>query len=127
MLSVGFVPVTRIPLTLTTMTWSPVFRCGVYIGLCLPRSTFATLAASRPRVRPLASTMYQPAVISDGLALYVLPGMGIGLVLHRDLHQPVGWREAQSRRRPAEQGVDPFHRLAPPTHVHPRRGAPAPH
>jgi hypothetical protein len=41
----------------------------VYIGLCFPRKSFATLAASRPSVWPLASMMYQLAVISEGLAL----------------------------------------------------------
>src|SRR5438105_2232926 len=109
------------------MTWSPVFRCGVYIGLCLPRSTFATLAASRPNVWPLASTMYQLAVISDGLALYVFPGSGISLVLHRNLHQPLRRGKAQTNCRALEQRVDPLQRPATATHVHQRAGDPAHH
>src|SRR2546428_2331362 len=48
-------------------------------------------------------------------------------VLHRDLHQPLGRREAQSGRRPTEQRVDPFHGLAPAAHLDERAGNPAHH
>jgi len=40
------------------MTKSPVSTCGVNVGLCLPRSTFATSAANLPTVWPSASTTY---------------------------------------------------------------------
>src|SRR5437879_5792198 len=42
-----------------TMTQSPQFRWGVNVGLCLPRSTWATRLASRPSGCPAASTRYQ--------------------------------------------------------------------
>src|SRR5262249_25236762 len=39
-----------------TTTWSPTSRCGANVGLCLPRSTWATRVASRPSTLPSAST-----------------------------------------------------------------------
>src|SRR5207244_3928631 len=47
-----------------TMTWSPVSRCGVQVGLCLPRSSWAAREASRPSGTPAASITCQSRVIS---------------------------------------------------------------
>src|SRR3989442_11343170 len=48
-------------------------------------------------------------------------------VLHRDLHQPLGWREAQSGRRSSEERVDPLDRLAAAAHLDERAGDAAHH
>src|SRR2546422_2471662 len=47
------------------MTQSPPLMWGVNVGLCLPRSTWATRLASRPSGCPAASTTYQRCVTSS--------------------------------------------------------------
>src|SRR5688572_23374364 len=47
---------------------SPVSTCGVYSGLCLPRSRSAICDASRPRTLFCASITYQSCWTSCGLA-----------------------------------------------------------
>src|SRR5262245_53135505 len=44
------------------------------MGLCLPRRRLASSVARRPRVRPSASTRYQPRLTVSGLAEIVLMG-----------------------------------------------------
>src|SRR5699024_7316378 len=65
---------------LTTMTKSPVSRCGAYVGLCLPRSNVATSVASLPSTTFSASITCQERVISPGFGVYVgkgLPRQGV--------------------------------------------------
>src|SRR5438445_7653336 len=54
-----------------TTTWSPVFRCGVNVGLCLPRRILATLLARRPRTWSVASTTNQSPFRSAAFAVHV--------------------------------------------------------
>src|ERR1700693_1082849 len=54
-----------------TTTWSPLFMCGVKVGLCLPRSTFATPDARRPRTWSVASTTNQSLFKSAAFAVHV--------------------------------------------------------
>src|SRR6266851_849403 len=56
---------------LITTTWSPVFRCGVNVGLCLPRRILATLLARRPRTWSVASTTNQSLFKSAAFAVHV--------------------------------------------------------
>src|SRR5258708_8710222 len=56
---------------LITTTCSPVFRCGVYVGLCLPRRTLATPEARRPRTWSVASTTNQSDFSSAAFAVHV--------------------------------------------------------
>src|ERR1700687_557358 len=56
---------------LTTITKSPMSRCGEYVGLCLPMSNAATCVASRPSVWPSASRTCQRLSISPAFRLYV--------------------------------------------------------
>src|SRR3990172_11207384 len=63
---------TAILAALRTITWSPVSRCWVYVGLCLPERTRATCVARRPSVWPVASTTNQRRSISLSRAVKVL-------------------------------------------------------
>src|SRR6267378_209899 len=54
-----------------TTTWSPVLRCGVNVGLCLPRRIFATELARRPRTWSVASTTNQSLFKSAAFAVHV--------------------------------------------------------
>src|ERR1043166_6625970 len=54
----GLVPVSLIPPALSTITKSPMSTLGVYVALCLPRSTSAMRDARRPSVWPVASITY---------------------------------------------------------------------
>src|SRR5690348_17759162 len=54
-----------------TTTWSPLFRCGVNVGLCLPRRIAATPDARRPRTWSVASTTYQSLFKSAAFAVHV--------------------------------------------------------
>src|SRR5258708_40314795 len=56
---------------LITTTCSPVFRCGVYVGLCLPRRTLATPEARRPGTWSVASTTNQSDFSSAAFAVHV--------------------------------------------------------
>src|SRR5438445_1259499 len=80
---------------LTTITKSPMSRCGEYVGLCLPMSNRATCVASRPSVWPSASRTCQPLSISPALRLYVFVCFVIKQpAFVTDLHQaePARWR-----------------------------------
>src|SRR5260370_12560637 len=48
-----------------------VFRCCVYVGLCLPRRTLATPEARRPRTWSVASTTNQSDFSSAAFAVHV--------------------------------------------------------
>src|SRR5947209_10283789 len=54
-----------------TTTKSPLWRCGVKVGLCFPRKICAICDASRPKTCPSASIMYHFGSRSAALALYV--------------------------------------------------------
>src|SRR3954452_1733301 len=54
----GLVPVSLTPPALSTITKSPISTFGVYVALCLPRSTSAIRDARRPSVWPVASITY---------------------------------------------------------------------
>src|SRR5215469_10884383 len=54
-----------------TTTKSPLSRCGVNVGLCLPRKICAICDARRPRTCPSASMTYHCGCRSAALALYV--------------------------------------------------------
>src|SRR2546426_2274156 len=54
-LSVSFLPVRRTFSAFTTTTKSPASRCGVKLGLFLPRRRSATCTARRPSTAPSAS------------------------------------------------------------------------
>src|SRR5260370_36017336 len=56
---------------LTTITKSPISKCGEYVGLRLPISNAATWVASRPSVWPSASKTCQRLSISPAFRLYV--------------------------------------------------------
>src|SRR5438132_607550 len=111
------------PRTLITITWSPVFRWGVYIGLCLPLRSRATLAARRPSVCPLASIRYQLGFKSDSRAVYVFDWFTS--VVHRDLHQPKRRGGTQSGRVAGQQVVEPIQWTDPAADL--EQGHRAPH
>src|SRR5579864_5473137 len=67
----SLLPVTFTLAALITTTWSPVFRCGVNVGLCLPRRIFATPDARRPRTWSVASTTNQSPFRSAAFAVHV--------------------------------------------------------
>src|SRR6202049_1278676 len=52
-------------------TWSPVLRCGVKVGLCLPRRILATELARRPSTWSVASTTNQSLLRSAVFAVQV--------------------------------------------------------
>src|SRR5947209_14802173 len=54
-----------------TTTWSPVFRCAVYVGLCFPRRLAATPEARRPRTWSVASTTNHSLFRSAAFAVHV--------------------------------------------------------
>src|SRR4030081_804541 len=84
------------------MTWSPVFRWGVYVGLCFPLRSLATLLASPPSAIPVASTTYQSPSRSACLAVQVL-NLAISLVHQlNDHHRGC---VAQPRALPSDAGV----------------------
>src|SRR5262249_47187264 len=94
----GFVPVTFTCAALITITWSPEFRCGVYVGLCLPFRIFATLDARRPSTRSVASTTNHSLFRSAAFAVQVFCfANSSSLVNH--FHQG----ETARRRRPGGQ------------------------
>ena len=64
---VSFLPLSVTFSALTTMTKSPVSTCGVKIALCLPRSSTAALAATRPRGWSWASMSHHLRSTSCGL------------------------------------------------------------
>src|SRR5260370_424927 len=105
------------PLTLTlaaliTTTWSPVFRCGVNVGLCLPRRILATLLARRPSTWSVASTTNQSPFRSAAFAVHVFC-----LLIHLRLNM----RPARARRL-----VNHFHQCQAPGGGRFRRHAPVP-
>src|SRR5256886_17206149 len=82
-----------------TTTWSPEFRCGVKVGLCLPRRIAATPEARRPSTWSVASTTYQSLFRSAAFAVHVfclLISFSSFLVNHVHQSQP-------SRRRGARR------------------------
>src|SRR5712691_2652472 len=86
---------------LITTTWSPLFRCGVNVGLCLPRRILATLLARRPKTWSVASTTNQSLFRSAAFAVHVfclLIVFASSSVNHFHQRQPPGWSRA---RRPA--------------------------
>src|SRR2546421_849954 len=54
-----------------TTTWSPLFRWGVYVGLCLPRRIAATPEARRPSTWSVASTTNHSLFRSAAFAVHV--------------------------------------------------------
>src|SRR2546430_16556234 len=83
-----------------TTTWSPLFRCGVKVGLCLPRRMAATPEARRPRTWSVASTTYQSLLRSAAFAVHVFCLLISGyLVNHFHQSQPPGG--SRSRCDPA--------------------------
>src|SRR3989442_15381727 len=74
-------PVTFTLAAFTTMTGSPVSRCGEKLALCFPRRSVATRVASRPSVAPSASTTFQCRSISAVFVAYVFICSLIRLVL----------------------------------------------
>src|SRR5699024_6669054 len=69
----SFLPVRTASSQLMMMTWSPQSTLGVKVGLFLPRSRTAALAATRPSGLPAASITYHlRSTISAGLASVVL-------------------------------------------------------
>src|SRR2546429_759517 len=97
----SLVPVTFTFAALMTTTWSPVFRCGVYVGLCLPRRIAATPDARRPRTWSVASTTNQSLFRSAAFAVHVfclLISFASSSVNHFHQRQPPSWSRA---RRPA--------------------------
>src|SRR6266404_7978 len=64
-------PVSLTRAAFTTTTQSPPFKCGVNVGLCLPRRICATRLASRPSGSPAASTRNHRRVTSSFLSVNV--------------------------------------------------------
>src|SRR5262245_17252744 len=54
-----------------TITKSPVSQCGVYSGLCLPRSKFEICTARRPTTRSVASMTIHLGVTVFAFAIVV--------------------------------------------------------
>src|SRR2546423_515223 len=77
-----------------TTRWSPVFRWGVYVGLCLPRRIAATPEARRPSTWSVASTTNHSLFRSAAFAVHVfclLISLFLGfLVNHFHQSQPTG-------------------------------------
>src|SRR5205807_1869505 len=67
----SLLPVTFTFAALITTTWSPLFRLGVNVGLCLPRRIAATPDARRPSTWSVASTTYQSLFRSAAFAVHV--------------------------------------------------------
>src|SRR5262245_60587216 len=88
-----------------TMTNSPVSRCGVYCGRCLPRRILAICTASRPTTLSVASITYHFWGTSPVLAMK----LDISLLAHsehsreRDHHR-VPPRRVKSLRRETVTG-----------------------
>src|SRR5438445_10518874 len=82
-----------------TTTWSPVFRCGVYVGLCFPRRIAATPEARRPSTWSVASTTNHSLFRSAAFAVHVfclLISLLLGfLVNHFHQSQPAGGSRAR--------------------------------
>src|SRR5713101_9780259 len=117
------------PLTLTlaaliTTTWSPVFRCGVNVGLCLPRRILATLLARRPSTWSVASTTNQSLFKSAAFAVHVFCLVTGSLVNHFHQRQAPGggrlWRQAPISR--SQHFAHPLRSLAPTPHLCQRAG-----
>src|SRR5438445_270556 len=82
-----------------TTTWSPEFRCGVKVGLCLPRRIAATPEARRPSTWSVASTTNHSLFRSAAFAVHVfclLISLLLGfLVNHFHQSQPAGGSRAR--------------------------------
>src|SRR6266581_4898111 len=113
------------PLTLTlaaliTTTWSPVFRCGVNVGLCLPRRILATLLARRPKTWSVASTTNQSPFRSAAFAVHVFCLL-ISSCLVNHFHQcqaPGGGRFRRQAPVPRSQHLShPLRSAAPTPHL----------
>src|SRR5260370_2775198 len=113
-------PLTLILAALITTTWSPVFRCGVNVGLCLPRRILATLLARRPSTWSVASTTNQSPFRSAAFAVHVfcllIPGCSVN-----HFHQceaPGGGRFPRQAPAPRSQYLShPFRSSAPAPHL----------
>src|SRR6266571_4281157 len=66
----GLRPVSCTCSAFTTMTQSPPLMCGVKVGLCLPRSTWARRLARRPSGCPAASTTHHRCSMSSTRCVY---------------------------------------------------------
>src|SRR5438445_10372658 len=105
-----------------TTTWSPEFRCGVKVGLCLPRRIAATPDARRPRTWSVASTTYQSLFRSAAFAVHVfclLISFSSFLVNHFHQGQPSRGRGARRLAAVArlEDVSHPFWRPHSAAHV----------
>src|SRR5260370_4262473 len=111
----SFAPLTLTLAALITTTWSPVFRCGVNVGLCLPRKILATLLARRPSTWSVASTTNQSPFRSAAFAVHVFCLLIRCLVNH--FHQcqaPGGGRLRRQAPVPRSQYLShPFRSPAP--------------
>src|SRR6266851_2921665 len=122
-LPVSLAPLTLILAALITTTWSPVFRCGVNVGLCLPRRIFATELARRPSTWSVASTTNQSPFRSAAFAVHVFCLLTGSLVNHFHQCQTPG-RGRFCRQSPislSEHLADPFG--SPPASAHLRQRA----
>src|SRR5260370_30695035 len=102
-----------------TTTWSPLFRWGVKVGLCLPRRIAATPDARRPRTWSVASTTYHSDFRSAVLAVHVFCLLTSSSVNHFHQCQPPG---GSCPRRPAavprvEDRPHPFRGPFVPPHL----------
>src|SRR2546430_13377591 len=73
-----------------TTTRSPVFRWGVYVGLCLPRRIAATPEARRPSTWSVASTTNHSLFRSAAFAVHVFCLLIGSSVNHFHQRQPTG-------------------------------------
>src|SRR2546430_11458330 len=77
-----------------TTTRSPVFRWGVYVGLCLPRRIAATPEARRPSTWSVASTTNHSLFRSAACAVHVFCLLIGSSVNHFHQRQPPGGSRA---------------------------------
>src|SRR5438132_7479885 len=91
-----------------TTTWSPEFRCGVKVGLCLPRRIAATPEARRPSTWSVASTTYQSLFRSAAFAVHVFCLLILPLVVRPALlSKSLPSRSARPRGRCAAPAGGP--------------------
>src|SRR5438445_2075600 len=103
-----------------TTTWSPEFRCGVKVGLCLPRRIAATPEARRPKTWSVASTTYQSLFRSAAFAVHVFCLLNLNFLVNH-FHQSQPACGGGARRLPAVPRLEdlshPFGRLFAAAHL----------
>src|SRR2546430_14057228 len=113
-----------------TTTRSPVFRWGVYVGLCLPRRIAATPEARRPSTWSVASTTNHSLFRSAAFAVHVFCLLKLGSSVNH-FHQCQAPGGSRARRLAAvalsEDLSHPLRRPLSAAHLGQRAGNAAHH